>query len=175
MTIGVIADTHIHWRHGSHMLPEPVVNVLIRAKPDLIVHLGDVNTRSVLDDLAEIAPLIAVVGNNDDDELQFMLKHSVKFTAGKFSFAAVHGHGGASARAVATERFAGKVDCVLFGHSHKPLIENVAGSILFNPGSPTDRRWFEHFGIGLIQVTANQIKPELILFAKPDHLDNVDV
>jgi len=157
------------------MLPEPVIDLLIRAKPDLIVHLGDVNTRSVLDDLAEIAPLIAVIGNNDDDELQYMLESSVTFTVGRFTFAALHGHGGRSARSEATERLAGKVDCAMFGHSHNPLIENVAGTIMFNPGSPTDRRWFEHFGIGLIRVTADRIDPELILFAKPDHLVNVQV
>jgi putative phosphoesterase len=175
LTIGVIADTHINPNAGGRMLPEQVLDIFVRAGTGLIVHLGDVNTRSVLDDLAEIAPLMAVVGNNDDRDLQYLLKRTVRFTVGSFTFGAIHGDGGKSARSEVISRFAGKVDCALFGHSHKPLIESVAGTVLLNPGSATDRRWFEHFGIGLIRVTEHRFEPELILYANPAHLANIDV
>ena len=65
------------------------------------------------------------------------------------------------------------VDCAVYGHSHIPMIEQVDGTILFNPGSPTDRRWGPHFGLGLIHVSAEKIDPELVLFTDPRHLDNV--
>ena len=170
--IGVIADTHIY--PGSRrQVPDQVIELFGRAGVDLVVHLGDVNTRSVLDDLAQIAPLIAVHGNNDDDELAVILPRTTRFTVGEHRFGVVHGHGGRSARQVAREAFAGKVDCVLFGHSHQPLIEQVNDLVMFNPGSATDRRWHEHFGIGIIDVTVERIAPELILYTSPDHLTNI--
>lgn len=170
--LGVIADTHIHPR-SLRQIPDPVIALFIRARVDVIVHLGDVNTRSVLDDLFHIAPLIAVHGNNDDAELSVILPRTITFSVGKHRFGAVHGHGGRSARQVARETYAGKVDCVLFGHSHQPLIDRVDDLMLFNPGSATDRRWHEHFGVGIIDVTAERIDPELILYSSPDHLANI--
>jgi putative phosphoesterase len=174
LTIGVISDTHIY-PHGRRMIPDGVIRLFRRAEVDLLVHLGDVNTRMVLEELAEIAPLIAVPGNNDDPELVFMLPETTRFTVGERTFGVLHGHGGRTAKSEAIRLFAGKVDCVLFGHSHMPLIERVDDTILFNPGSATDRRWHEHFGVGLIRVANGRIKPDLILYQDPDHLDNIDV
>ena len=174
LRIGVIGDTHIYPR-SRRQLPDAVIELFQRADPGLIVHLGDVNTRSVLDDLAYLAPLIAVHGNNDDDELQVLLPRETSFTVGVHRFGVIHGHGGRSARQVARETFAGKEDCALFGHSHQPLIEQVGDLLLFNPGSATDRRWHDHFGVGIIDVTAERIDPELILYTSPDHLANISI
>ncbi|MDQ4045215.1 MAG: metallophosphoesterase [Chloroflexota bacterium] len=174
LTIGVISDTHIYPR-GRRVIPAGVVRLFRRARIDLLVHLGDVNTRHVLEELRELAPLIAVPGNNDDPELHFILPEVTHFAVGSRAFGVLHGHGGRTARDEAVRRFVGKADCVLFGHSHKPLIEQIDDTILFNPGSPTDRRWNEHFGIGIIRVEAGHIRPELMLFTEADHLDNIDV
>lgn len=140
-----------------------------------MVHLGDANTQLVLEELAEVAPLIAVPGNNDDPELHYMLPETTRFWIGDRSFAVLHGHGGRSARIEAKRRFAAKVDCVLFGHSHQPLIEKVGDTILFNPGSATDRRRSQHFGVGMITVENGAIEPELMLYLDGDHLDNIEV
>jgi putative phosphoesterase len=174
LTIGVISDTHIY-THSSRTLHPALIRLFERADVDLMIHLGDVNTRYVLDQIAEIAPLIAVAGNNDDEELQVVLPLTTRFTVGKFSFGVIHGHGGRSAKDEAIKRWVGKVDCVLFGHSHKPLLEKSGETILFNPGSATDRRWYDHFGVGLITVEEEKFTPDLIVFTHPEHLDNVDV
>lgn len=174
LTIGVISDTHIY-AYGSREIHPAILRLFRRAGVDLLVHLGDINTRHVLEELAEIAPVIAVVGNNDDEELQITLPVTTRFTVGRYSFAAVHGHGGRTARDEAIRRWAGKVDVVLFGHSHKPLMEKVGETLLFNPGSATDRRWNPHFGIGLIAVDEHRVTPDLIVFTNPEHLDNVTV
>jgi uncharacterized protein len=174
LTIGVISDTHIYT--GSRREIHPAIYRLYRrAGVDLMIHLGDANSRSVLEEVAEVAPLIAVPGNNDDDELQFLLPETVRFSVGRFSFGILHGHGGRSARDEAIRRFVGKVDCVLFGHSHKPILEKIGETVLFNPGSATERRWHPHFGIGLIRITDEGFTPDLIVYTDPEHLDNVDV
>lgn len=171
-TIGVISDTHIY-AGSKREIAAGVKRLFQRAGVELIVHLGDANTRDVLVELAELAPLIAVVGNNDEEDLQNTLRLTTRFTVGDKTFAAIHGHGGRSAKSVAIERWVGKVDCVLFGHSHLPLIDQEQDTILFNPGSPTDRRWHPHFGVGIIRVDKSGIHPDLVLFGNPDHLDSV--
>ncbi|MGC4106511.1 MAG: metallophosphoesterase family protein [Thermomicrobiales bacterium] len=172
LTMGVIADTHIFPGSVRHLHPA-VVDLFRRAKVDLLIHLGDVNTRAILEELAEIAPLLAVRGNNDDAELQAMLPLTLRLTVGRFRVRALHGHGGRSAHDEAVRQFAGKADLVLFGHSHKPLMEMAKESILFNPGSATDRRWFDHFGVGVIRFDDERIDPELILFDHPANLVNI--
>jgi putative phosphoesterase len=171
LIIGVVADTHVHPR-GARRLPVEVVDLFARFNAGLILHAGDVNTVSVLRELATVAPVIPVTGNNDDAYLGEILPTTVRFTVGRFRFGLLHGHGGQSARSEAG-LLAGEVDCVVYGHSHIPLIEGVGETILFNPGSATDRRWGDHFGVGLIHVTIDRIDPELVLYRDPRHLTNV--
>jgi putative phosphoesterase len=172
LSIGVVADTHIH-RHGARRLPPEVLDLFSRFGVGLVLHAGDVNTISVLAELAGVAPVIAVTGNNDDAELRALIPESVEFRVGRYRFAMLHGHGGQTARSEARRRFAGKMDCVVYGHSHIPLIEREGETVLFNPGSATDRRWGDHFGVGLIRVTDQGIEPELILYQDSRHLGNV--
>lgn len=173
LTIGVIADTHVY-AHGRRQIPDEVLALFQRAAAGLIVHAGDLNDRTVLDALESIAPVLAVRGNNDSAELSELLPAETRFQAGRFSFVLVHGHQGRTARAVA-RTYAGTVDCVVYGHSHIPKVEEVDGTVLFNPGSATDRRWGPHFGIGLIRVTAERCTPELLVFADPSHLTTLHV
>ncbi len=172
LTIGVVADTHVY-AHGARRLSPEIGHLFARFDARLILHAGDVATARVLRDLGEVAPVVAVVGNNDDAELRVLLPETVEFSVGRFAFALLHGHTGRTARSEAKCRFAGRVDCVIYGHSHIPLMELDEGTILFNPGSATDRRWQPHFGVGLIHVTAEKIEPELVLYDDPRHLRNV--
>ena len=172
LTIGVVADTHVYaW--GVRRLSPEIGELFARFEASLILHAGDVATASVLQGLGAVAPVVAVVGNNDDAELRDLLPETAEFTVGRFAFALLHGHTGRTARFEAKRRFAGRVDCVVYGHSHIPLIELHERTILFNPGSATDRRWQPHFGVGLIHVTAEKIEPELVLYDDPRHLRNV--
>ena len=172
LSIGVVSDTHVLQRAGRRFPPE-VIDLFRRFAVGLILHAGDVNTVSVLAALAEVAPVLAVTGNNDERVLYDLLPETVEFTVGRFRFGMVHGNGGVSARVEVRRRFAGRVDCAIYGHSHIPLIEAESGTILFNPGSATDRRWGPHFGVGLIHVSEEKIDPELVLYADPRDLANV--
>ncbi len=174
LTIGVISDTHIY-PYSSRELHPALIRFFRNANVGLMVHLGDVNSRPVLDEIADIAPLIAVHGNNDDEELQVVLPRTTRFSVGRFTFGVIHGHGGRSARDEAIKRWVGKVDCVLFGHSHKPLLEKINETVLFNPGSAVERRWHPHFGVGIITIEDDRFTPDLVVFTHPEHLDNVRV
>jgi putative phosphoesterase len=172
LVIGVISDTHIY-RGSRRSLPAQVPALFRRFGCGLIVHCGDANNAGVLEELGAVAPVLAVIGNNDDAEMRRIAPERLAFRVGDFRFAVVHGNGGASARAVA-RTLAGTADMVIYGHSHVPMSERSGESVLFNPGSATDRRWHEHFGIGLIQVTEARVVPEIVLFRTPEELTSVE-
>jgi uncharacterized protein len=171
LTIGVVSDTHV-FPYGSRKLPEEILDLFRRFSVGLILHAGDVNIPRVIDELGTVAPVLAVQGNNDDQTLIRVLPLTVRFEVGKFKFTLLHGHLGQTARSEA-KKLAGSADCIVYGHSHIPMIEQEDGSILFNPGSATDRRWQEHFGVGLIHVANDKVTPELVLYRDPRHLANV--
>jgi hypothetical protein len=171
LTIGVLSDTHVG--RGRLGLPPEIPALFRRSGVGLILHAGDINVPEVLATLTEVAPTLAVRGNNDWGFDRDELPDRIDFTVGRFRFALVHGQQLGTANRTARS-LAGAVDCVVFGHSHRPGITLEAGSILFNPGSPTDRRWNPHFGVGLIRVDAARIDPELILFARPEELNAVE-
>lgn len=173
LTLGVISDTHLHARDAAR-LPQEILDLFQRFAVDLIVHGGDIVDRSILDRLETVAPAIAVHGNNEPLELWKALPERILLTAGPWTIGIAHGHGGPSARKTVQTAFPEPVDFVIYGHSHVPVIEEIDGVGYFNPGSPTDRRWSAHFGIGVVQIDERGIRPELILFDRPAALATLD-
>ena len=174
LTIGVISDTHIFAGGGSRPFPDEVLDLFRRFAVDLIVHGGDIVAQSVLDRLAAVAPTIAVHGNNDPIDLWKQLPERIVLSVGHHRIGVVHGHGGPSARTTAKTAFDEPIDLLIYGHSHVPLIELIDGVTYFNPGSATDRRWSRHFGIGIVAIDEQGIRPELILFDAPAHLASIE-
>lgn len=172
--IGVLGDTHL-LRGDSRSQLAPVLDLFSRAKVDLILHAGDTGALALLRVLEEIAPVAAVRGNADPVETLDALPDRVLIHAGSRTILLLHGHHGKTAVATARMAASDEIDLLVFGHSHQPLIDREGHTILFNPGSPTERRWNPHFGIGLITVTDKRIAPDLILFAEMAHLVNVAV
>lgn len=150
ITIGVVADTHL--RDASRPLPKVLLDGLKAV--DLILHCGDVTTRPVLEMFEKIAPVRAVVGNNDEPSLMMDLPLRRMFMFGDFRVGMLHGHGGGrlTAQKLTEQILVGKVDIAVFGHSHRPLCEWNDGTLLFNPGSATDRRWEPRHSYGIIRI-----------------------
>lgn len=172
LVLGVISDTHIQ-PHGRRQMPEGVLDLFERFRVDLLVHTGDLCCEDVLERLAEIAPVIAVPGNADNGFLRQTLPDEVRFMAGRYRIGVIHGHQSGTARQTASVHLAGDVDLGIYGHSHEPKIDEIDGTILFNPGSATDRRWNEYLGVGIITLTDEKIHPDLVLFRDPAHLVNI--
>ena len=169
---GVVGDTHVSPNRSALFL-EPVVDLFRRSGVDLILHAGDAGHASVLQSLERVAATIAVRGNADPLDLIETLPDRVWIEVGSRTVLLLHGHHGKTALKAARAAAAPDVDLIVFGHSHKPLIEREGRTILFNPGSPTERRWNPHFGVGLVRVTDASIEPELVLFDDLRHLANV--
>ena len=101
------------------------------------------------------------------------LPDQVAIRAGPMTILVVHGHRGKTARQAARALAGPDVELVIYGHSHRPMIEREGTTILFNPGSPIERRWNPHFGVGLIEVGGDGITPDLVLFSDPAHLASI--
>jgi len=157
--IGVISDTH--------GLLRPAALDAMRGS-DLILHAGDVCTASVLAELAEYAPVTAVLGNNDGpDVAEWGAPRTAELELDGLKVSMVHDSGAAAGRLTRLRRRFPGADLVVFGHSHIPLDESAPGAPgwpgapgapgasglrIFNPGSPTDRRRQPHGTIGLLQI-----------------------
>ena len=157
--IGVISDTHIpHFKR----LPEAVWQHF--AGVELIIHAGDLSALSVISELETIAPVAAVQGNIEEDEVRLKLPIKSEIVVGRWRIGIVHILGEAHHRArVARQEFpAARV--VVFGHSHIPWNEEVDGQLLFNPGSATDRRRQPQCSIGMLYVDgeAGSVRGEII-------------
>lgn len=132
----MLADTHL--RHGLDGLPARVLDAVRQA--DVVVHAGDVVSRVALDELSRLAPVHAVLGNNDT-ELAGQLPVELALELEAVRVAVVHDSGASAGRAARMARRYPDAQVVIFGHSHVPVDEEGVGKqLLFNPGSPTQRR-----------------------------------
>lgn len=161
MKVGIVSDTHIPKK--AKALP----NILIQAFRDVdhIIHAGDITSLEVLDDLYSMAPVTAVSGNIDPDKIKAILELKEIITLDGFRIGVTHGHGD-SGRTLdrAIKCFKNdSVDCIIFGHSHIPYCKYSNNILLFNPGSPTDKRKNEMYSFGIIEL-GNEMKAQHIFF-----------
>jgi putative phosphoesterase len=127
-------------------------------RADLILHAGDVCTASVLAELAEYAPVAAVIGNNDGpDVAEWGAAETAELDLDGLSVAMVHDSGAAAGRLARLRRRFPRADLVVFGHSHIPLDESGPGLRIFNPGSPTDRRRQPHGTLGVLEIDSGRL------------------
>jgi len=150
----VLADTHIR-RSGTRRLPDAAYAHLDRA--DLILHAGDIMVGEVLDELGGFAPVQAVLGNNDA-ELVGGLPDTRSLVVDGVRIAMIHDSGPAAGRAGRLRRRFREDDVVVFGHSHIPWDDaGVDGQLLFNPGSPTERRAQPNHTLGTLDIDGGRV------------------
>ena len=154
MKIVAISDTHAPRRWKS--CPPRVAEYLRQA--DLILHAGDVCTASVLDELAQYAPVHAVLGNNDGpDVAAWGAPETLDLDLAGLKVSMIHDSGPSTGRLSRMRRRFPEAGLVVFGHSHIPLDESADGLRILNPGSPTDRRRQPHGTIGLLTVADGRL------------------
>jgi putative phosphoesterase len=150
----VVSDTHIR-RGSKRCLPDTAYAHL--AEADVILHAGDILVSDVLDELGGFAPVHAVLGNNDV-ELTGLLPETRLLEMGGVRVAMVHDSGPSSGRAGRLKRRFPDADVVVFGHSHIPWDqEGLDGQLLFNPGSPTERRAQPHHTLGTLDLEDGRV------------------
>ena len=158
--IGVISDTHIpHFKQ----LPGAVSTHFAEVK--LIIHSGDLSRLSVIGELETLAPVVAVQGNVEYEEVVEKLPIKREIIVGHCRIGIVHILGDSHNRVrVARQEFP-KARVVVFGHSHIPYNQEHDGQLLFNPGSATDRRRQPRCSLGLLHIDDEtyEVRGEIIL------------
>jgi len=125
--IGVISDTH------GLLRPEAVAAL---AEVDHILHAGDVGDASILDRLRAIAPVTAIRGNVDTAGPCSQLPATEAVEVAGKTFYLVH-----AIEDLDIEPHAAGIAAVIYGHSHRPSIEERNGVLYLNPGSAGPRRF----------------------------------
>lgn len=138
MRIDIVSDTH-------GFLSDSLLEALEGA--DLIVHAGDMTSEQDLEHLRTIAPVRAVLGNNDGFyDYGSEVKRLARFEAAGLRFAVAH---------YREDLPTGAVDVAVCGHTHRPKVQQVGRCVVVNPGSasfprqeggPTMARLIAHDG-----------------------------
>jgi uncharacterized protein len=158
--IGIISDTHIP---QFKQLPEAVSTHF--AEVELIIHAGDLSRLSVIDELETLAPVVAVQGNIEYEEVVEKLPIKREVVIGHCRIGIVHILGDSHSREKVARQEFPNARVVIYGHSHIPFNEDRNGLLLFNPGSATDRRRQERCSFGLLHVDDEKVsvQGEIIL------------
>lgn len=151
LRIILLGDTHVPDRIPR--LPKNLLAYISDLHPDLILHTGDVCTRKVLSDLAQIAPMNAVQGNRDWF-MRLSLPPAIQLELNGVHIILTHGHGTIKRYLRDLFRFVvlrhdvehtyyqqmlaktySHADVILYGHTHYQVDEMMQGIRFINPGS----------------------------------------
>ena len=157
--IGVISDTHIP---PFQRIPEAVWQHF--AGVETIIHSGDLSVLQVISELETIAPVVAVQGNIEEEEVEQALPIKREMMVGHCRIGIVHILGDSRNRVhVARQEFP-NARVVVYGHSHAPYNQEHDGQLLFNPGSANDRRRQPRCSIGMLHIDdeSHNVRGEII-------------
>lgn len=132
MRVLIVSDTHRHGNNFYDILEK-------QSSLDMVIHCGDVEGqelefREVVFNLFQCAFLV-VAGNND---FFSDLRHEVDVMIGGYRTWVTHGHNfyvSMGNEFIKQEAQARGFDIVMYGHTHRPLIEHSGGITIINPGS----------------------------------------
>jgi len=148
--IGLVSDTH-------GLIRDTLFEAL--AGVSQILHAGDVGGREVLDALSAIAPVLAVCGNVDP--FDGMLPRQVAIDAGGLSIHVSHGDElGSPTPAKLLSRYS--ADVLVFGHTHRPLVERDGNRLVVNPGAAGPRRFDLQPSVARLTIVGGRAEVDLV-------------
>jgi putative phosphoesterase len=145
--IGVISDTHLTGYDDKlkRVLADHFRDVA------LILHAGDLVDLRVLE-MFGTKDVKAVCGNMDNQAAKEKLPEQLIFEVKGFKFGVMHGWGSPSNIEEKILAKLGDVDCVVYGHTHKPANHKKGKALFFNPGSAVDRRFASSRTVGILEI-----------------------
>jgi hypothetical protein len=159
LRIGVISDTH-----GK--LDAQALSLF--AGVNRIIHAGDIGSEELIWELEKIAPVIAVRGNIDSNNMCYPNERMAVIGGRTFyvrhQFATVEKLNAAQQRIIEQRM----PDVVVFGHSHQAYAGQWRGTLLFNPGSAGPKRFSLPRSVGLIEIEDEQITSRIIELDGPE-------
>jgi putative phosphoesterase len=150
LRIGVLSDTHLADSEEARVFLLDLVEKVL-APVDMVLHVGDLIAPELLD-VFDAYPLHAVRGNMDPATPGVPFKKTID--VGGFTIGMIHGWGppGRIEERVFDEFSSTPIDCLVYGHSHRPACQRRNGVLFFNPGSATDRRRMAYHSVGILEI-----------------------
>jgi putative phosphoesterase len=152
MRVGLISDTH------GLLRPEALAFL---AGCDHIIHGGDIGNAAILEQLAALAPLTAVRGNNDTGPWADALPGAALLRFGEVAVYVIH-----DLKELDIDPAADGVRVVVSGHSHKPSSVERDGVLYVNPGSAGRRRFSLPIAVGELLVEGGQVAARIVTLAE---------
>lgn len=148
--IGLISDTH-------GLVREEALAALDGCRH--IIHAGDIDTPDVLTKLRRLAPLTVVRGNNDEGTWADSIP---VFDVVEFGVVSVYvRHDQAE---LDIDPLAAGFRVMVFGHSHRPMVETREGILFVNPGSAGPRRFKLPIAVGELLISGDRVDARIIEF-----------
>jgi hypothetical protein len=144
-TIGVISDTH-------GLLRQEALGALQGC--GRIIHAGDVGSPDILDQLRRMAPVVAVRGNVDKGGWARALPWSESVELDGHTIYVLH--------ILEDLPVPDGISAVVYGHSHKPSIEDRGGVLYLNPGSAGPRRFRLPVSVARLSVVDGRLTARII-------------
>ncbi|UCF45190.1 MAG: metallophosphoesterase [Candidatus Bathyarchaeota archaeon] len=160
-TVGLIADTHVPAR--ARCIPKMVFQVFENV--DFIVHAGDLVRLAVIDELEQLAPVLAVHGNMDGPKVSGALPKLNSLRIFDWKIGVMHDpralFGMSKMRKIAKQN---DFDVFVYGHTHSAIIKWEGKILYVNPGSPTNPlpSFVIKPSVALLKLTKESITPEII-------------
>lgn len=159
-SVGLISDTHVPVR--AKCIPKMVFKVFENV--DFIIHAGDLVELAVIDDLEQLAPVLAVHGNMDGPEVSGALPKLNSLKVLDWKIGVMHDpstiFGMGKMREIAKQN---GFNVFVYGHTHNSGVKWEGKTLYINPGSPTNPASFiAKPSVGLLKVTREAIVPEII-------------
>ncbi|MBW8770603.1 MAG: metallophosphoesterase family protein [Gemmatimonadetes bacterium] len=149
--VGLISDTHGLVRADVHRALAGV---------ELILHAGDVGGDEVLDELALIAPVVAVFGNTDTPG-DPRLAPEIERTIGGVRIHVSHGHElGSPTPKKLLEHYS--ADVIVYGHTHQQYVSHADGRLVVNPGAAGPRRFKLEPSVARLTIANGTAEVELV-------------
>lgn len=145
--VGLISDTH-------GVIRREALSALKRS--ELILHAGDIGKPEVLQALEEIAPVIAIRGNNDRGAWARKIPDMIEINVNGIRIYMVH-----DVNDLGGPRQGYRA--VVSGHSHQPRSEMNEGVLFVNPGSAGPRRFKLPVSVGRLRISDDSIRAKIVI------------
>jgi putative phosphoesterase len=149
IVVGIIADTH------GLIRPQALAEL---SGSDLIVHAGDIGAPGLIEELARIAPTLAVRGNVDTGPWAAGLPATAVVAAGDHKFYLLH-----DVAELDLDPAAAGFAAVIYGQSHQPAIESRDDVLFLNPGSAGPRRFTLPVTLARVRISDGVLHPDIII------------
>ena len=146
--VGLISDTH-------GLVRDEALRALDGCRH--IIHAGDIDTPDVLVKLRKLAPVTAVRGNNDRGTWAESLPAYEVVEFGAVSIYVRHDQA-----ELDIDPLAAGFRVLVFGHSHKPVVESRDSVLFVNPGSAGPRRFKLPIAVGELLISGNRVDARII-------------